>query len=138
MSFESRQGPPSDRVPGLDQRFRLSMRTSMLSEYRDASGALGAFELSHQFTSLGAVSAALAKLPGVHFDAPGGSLWSSGTKRFTFKSREYDLSVPHADVRVAPVEPGATYRETEELLRLVTENLIPRWQTRARARFYRV
>jgi hypothetical protein len=138
MSFESRQDTASDRISDFDQRFRLSMRTSMLSEYRDAQGALGAFELSHQFTSIGAMSTALSKLPGVYFDPTSGSLWAAGSNRFTFKDREYELSVPYADVRIAPVEPGATYRETEDLLRLVVENLVPRWQNRARTRFYRL
>jgi hypothetical protein len=135
MSFESRQGQGVNRVPGLDPRFRLSMRTSMLSEFRDASGALGAFELNRQFVSVGALSTALARLPGIHFENSGGSLWTVGPCRFTFKDREFELSRPYTDVLVAPAEPGAIYRETEDLLRLVRENIMPRWQNRARPRF---
>jgi hypothetical protein len=126
-----------DLAPGMEARFRLSMRTSMRSEYRDASGALALFELSHEFTSLGAVCTALARLAGVQFDDTHGSLWSTGPTRFTFKGRSYSVFRPFQDVRIAPVEEGAIYSETEELLRLVGEQLFDKWQVRARSRFGR-
>jgi hypothetical protein len=138
MSLESGQNQATGRVPGVDPRFRLSMRTSMLNEFRDTSGALGAFELSHRFTSVGALSTALARLPGIYFNNAGASLWVGGPRRFTFKDRDYEISAPHTDILVAPAEPGAIYRETEDLLRLVRENLIPRWQSRERSRFSRI
>lgn len=118
-------------------RLRLRVRTSMRSEFRDESGALGLFELSHQFTSVGALCTALARLQGVRFDDGASSLWSSAPTRFTFKGRFYEVSTPHQDVRIAPVEAGAVYPETEELLRLLAEELFPKWQSRARARFFR-
>ena len=121
-----------------ESRLRLRVRTSMRSEFRDESGALGLFELSHQFTSLGALCTALGRLSGVRFDTARTSLWSAGSTRFTFKGRLYEVSTPHQDVRVAPVEAGAVYPETEELLRLLAEELFPKWQSRARARFFRV
>ena len=122
---------------GLDSRFHLTMRTSMLSEYRDAAGGLGAVEFSHEFTSMGAMRNALARIPGVEFELHGDSVWSAGRIRFKFKDRLYELSVPHQDVRMAPAESGAAYRETDELLRLLMETLLPKWQSRARSRFYR-
>jgi hypothetical protein len=109
----------------------------MLSEYRNASGALGAFELSHRFTSAGALRTALTRIPGVRFDDAHTSLWSTGQNRFTYKNRVFELTVPFEDVRVAPAEAGAIYRETEELLRLLAENLLPKWHSRASSRFFR-
>jgi hypothetical protein len=108
----------------------------MLSEYRDAAGALGAFELSHRFTTAGALRTALGHLPGVQFDGPPASLWSKARDRFTFKNRAFEISVPFADIRVAPAEAGAVYPETEELLRALAEDLLPKWQNRARSRFF--
>jgi len=138
VSSESRQNATEDLAQGAQVRFRLSVRTSMRSEFRDESGALGLFELSHQFTSLGALCTALARLPGVQFDDSRSSLWSSGPARFTFKGRFYAVSTPYQDVRVAPVESGTVYPETEELLRLLGDELFPKWQSRARARFFRL
>jgi hypothetical protein len=109
----------------------------MLSEYRDAAGGLGAIEFSHHFTSLGAMRNALAQIPGVEFELNGESAWAVGRTPFKFKDRLYEISVPHQDVRIAPAEWGAAYRETDELLRLLMQNLLPKWQNRARARFYR-
>jgi hypothetical protein len=107
----------------------------MLSEFRDAGGALGAFEISPRFATAGALRTALARLPGIHFEATRGSLWSAGLHRFTFRDRAYQISVAFEHVRVAPAQRGAVYPETEELLRLVWDNLVPKWQHRARSRF---
>lgn len=112
------------------------MRTSLLSVYSDSAGAVGLFELSSQFASKGSLGAVLAQLPGVRFDDQSQSLWSRGRDRFTFKDRAYVISAPHGDVRVAPAEDGAVYRETAELLSALKEQLLPLWQTR-RTRFYR-
>ena len=108
----------------------------MLSEYRDAAGALGAFELSHRFTTAGALRTALSQLPGVQLDSAPTSLWSTARPRFTFKNRAYEITIPFADIRIAPAEAGAIYSETEELLRMLAESLLPRWQNRARSRFF--
>jgi hypothetical protein len=114
------------------------MRTSMVSEFRDVTGALGAIELNHHFTTVGALCAALARLPGIEFEPPAASFWAQGPNRFTFKGHLYDVSAPHEDIRVAAVEPGAAYRETDDLLHLIAEHLVPKWQNRARSRFMRV
>jgi len=110
----------------------------MRNEFRDASGALGFFELNRHFTTVGAMCTALARIPGIEFEATGGSLWSSGSPRFSFYGRQFQLSAPFQDVRIAPVEAGALYPETEELLRVVSEHVFPKWQSRARTRFFRV
>jgi hypothetical protein len=109
----------------------------MVSEFRDPSGALGAFELSQRFTSVGALCAALARLPGIHFEESRSSFWSQGPNRFTFKGHLYEVSAPYQDVRVAPLEAGAASTQSDELLRLVMEHLAPKWQSRARSRVIR-
>ena len=124
-------------MSGLDSRLRLTLRTSMLSEYRDAAGGLGAFEFSHEFATTGAVRNALTRISGVEFELHGDSAWAVGRTRFKFRDRLYELSAPHLDVRIAPAESGAAYRETDELLRLLREYLLPKWQNRARTRFFR-
>lgn len=126
-----------DLGPGGSDQLRLAVRTSMRNEFRDASGALGLFELNHQFTTLGALRTALGKLPGIHFDREHTTLWSAGPDRFTFKDRVFHISTPFRDIRIGPAEAGAIYPETEELLRLVSEHLFPKWQSRARSRFFR-
>jgi hypothetical protein len=124
-------------VSGLDSRLRLTMRTSMLNEYRDAAGGLGAFEFNSEFATTGSVRNALTRIPGVEFELHGDSAWTAGRTRFKFRDRLYELSAPHLDVRIAPAESGAIYRETHELLRLLSEYLLPKWQNRGRTRFYR-
>jgi hypothetical protein len=108
----------------------------MLSEYRDAAGVLCAFELSHRFTTAGALRTALSQLPGIQLDSGPASLWSAARNRFTFKNRVFEISVPFADIRIAPAEAGAVYQETEQLRRMLAENLLPRWQNRSRSRFF--
>jgi len=109
----------------------------MLNEYRDAAGGLGVFEFNHEFATTGAVRNALTRIRGVEFELHGDPTSSVGRARFKFRERLYELSAPHLDVRIAPAESGAVYRETDELLRLLNEYLLPKWQNRARSRFYR-
>lgn len=127
-----------DLACGGSNQLRLKVRTSTRSEYRDVSGALGLFELNHQLTSVGALCTALSRLPGIQFDTERSTLWSTGPSRFTFQGRVFEISTPFRDVRIAPVPAGAIYPETEELLRLIAEHLFPRWQSRARSRFFRL
>jgi hypothetical protein len=108
----------------------------MLSEYRDFSGALGAFELSRRFTTAGALRTALSQWPGIQFESEPVSLWSLNRNRFTFKSRVFEISIPFADIRVAPADADAVYPETEELLRMLSESLLPKWQNRSRSRYF--
>jgi hypothetical protein len=125
----------SDRTSTIESRFRLTVRTSMLSEYRDAAGALGAIEVSHRFTTAGALRTALAQLPGIELDSAPTSLWSTARNHFRFKNVAYQISIPHEDIRIAPFETGAIYPQTEELLRMLAESLLPRWQSRQRSRY---
>jgi hypothetical protein len=126
----------ADRSTGMESRFRLAVRTSMMSEYRDAAGTLGAFEVSHRFTTAGALRTALGQLPGIELDSGAASLWSASRNRFRFKDVIFEISIPFADIRIAPLEAGAVYPETEDLLRMLAESLLPRWMNRARSRFF--
>jgi hypothetical protein len=126
----------ADPTTTMESRFRLAVRTSMLSEYRDAAGALGAFEVSHRFTTAGALRTALGQLPGIELDSAPTSLWSGGRNRFRFKDVIFEISIPFEDIRIAPVEEGAVYPETEDLLRMLAESLLPRWMNRARSRYF--
>ena len=126
----------ADRSTSTESRFRLAVRTSMMSEYRDAAGALGAFEVSHRFTTAGALRTALGQLPGIELDSAATSLWSASRNRFRFKNVIFEISIPFADIRIAPLEAGAVYPETEDLLRMLAESLLPRWMNRARSRFF--
>jgi hypothetical protein len=108
----------------------------MVSEFRDVTGALGAFELSHRFTTAGALRTALGQLPGILFETEPVSLWSVARNRFTFRNRLFEISIPFEDIRVAPAEAGAVYPETEALFRLLAESLLPKWQSRSRSRYF--
>jgi hypothetical protein len=125
----------SEHTSSIGSRFRLSVRTSMMSEYRDAAGALGAFELNYRFTTAGALRTTLSQLPGVEFDSAPTSLWFTARNRFRFKDVAYRISIPFENIRIAPAEAGAVYPETEELLRMLAESLLPRWQSRQRSRY---
>jgi hypothetical protein len=125
-------------ITGMDSQFTLSVRTSMVNEYRDASGILGAFELNHHFTGVGALRAALVKMPGIQFEGAGASMWGRGSSRFTLKKRLFAITTPFQDVRIAPADPTDIFLETEELLKLVGDTLFPKWTARARSRFYRI
>ena len=48
-------------------RISLTMRTSWLSEFRNASGVLVMFEIVSQRTTFGRLCALLARIPGVEF-----------------------------------------------------------------------
>jgi hypothetical protein len=110
----------------------------MVSEFRNAMGELGAFELSHRFTGAGALRTTLTQISGVFFESEPPTLWSSTRNRFTYKNRLFEITVPFDDVRIAPAEAGAVYRETEELLRILADTLLPKWQARERSRFFRL
>lgn len=137
MSLDTQSAPPTETLlQSITGGLRLTLHTSMLSVYSDSQGAVGLFEFGSQFTTRGALCALLKQLPGVRFEESSASLWSPSGDHFTFKDRVYLVSVPYGDVRVAPAETGAVYPETSELLRMLREQLLPRWQAR-QTRLYR-
>jgi hypothetical protein len=117
------------------ERLSVRVRSAFLTELADASGRLRAFELSHGHTTLGAVCNSLAAMPGVRFENRGATLWSAPATRFTFNGCLYEVTIPAADVRVAPVEQGIGHAQTEALLVFIKRNLLARIRVRARPRF---
>jgi hypothetical protein len=129
------QPQPSDNASRKPERFKLSIRTSMLSEFRSAQGVLRAFELGREYVTLGALCAALEQMDGVAFENRKPSLWSNSPVRFTYKGRLYEIAVPFADVWLGPVEPDVAYPETEDLLVYVKRNILATRRIRFRSRF---
>jgi hypothetical protein len=117
------------------ERLSLRVRSAFLTELADASGRLRAFELSHRYTSLGAVCNSLATMPGVRFQNRLASLWIAPSTRFTFNGCLYEVTIPSADVRVEPVERGVGHAQTEALLAFVKRNLLARIRVRMKSRF---
>ena len=121
----------------MESRFRLTVRTSMMSEYRDAAGALGAFELSHRFTTAGALRTALSPTPRRRVRFRAHLVVVDGPESLQVQEASpTEISIPFEDIRIAPFEAGAVYPETEELLRMLAESLLPRWQSRQRSRYF--
>ncbi len=87
----------------------LAVRTSLLSEFRNSGGVLQAFE----------VNALLARPPSESLQRAGPHarrrvspitiptfLVSKRPSRFTFRDHEYEVSIPHENIRVCPGEQG--------------------------------
>jgi hypothetical protein len=115
-------------------RLSLRVRSDFLSEFTDASGRLRAFELSHLHMNLAAVCNILAAMPGVRFEERPASLWAAPATRFTCNGCLYEVTTPAADVRVAPVEDGIGYTQTEALLAFVKRYLLAKIRTRTKKR----
>lgn len=121
--------PSSDRPEPLS----LAVRTSLLSEFRNSSGVLQAFEVCHGQTTFGVLCGALARMPGVEFPEHDPHTWFRRPSRFTFRDQLYEVSIPHENIRVCPVNKGLALIEMEELLEYVRHNVL-----RSRASRYTV
>jgi len=120
---------PSDRPEPLC----LAVRTSLLSEFRNSSGVLQAFEVCHGQTTFGVLCEALSRMPGVEFPDHNPHSWFRRPSRFTFRDQHYEVSIPHENIRVCPVNKGLALIEMEELLEYVRHNVL-----RSRASRYTV
>jgi hypothetical protein len=116
-------------------RFYLSVRTSMLSEFRNSTGLLRAFEVGGEYTSFGLLCAALERMPGVRFPDHQWPSWFSAPARFTYKNHDYQVHMPFSDFWVGPVAPDEAWPETEDLLAYVKRNLLGKQLHRIRARY---
>jgi hypothetical protein len=121
--------PTSDRPEPLC----LAVRTSLLSEFRNSGGVLQAFEVCHGQTTFGVLCGALANMPGVEFPDHNSHSWFRRPSRFTFRGQLYEVSIPHENIRVCPVNQGEALIEMEELLEYVRHNVL-----RSRASRYTV
>ena len=120
---------PSDRPEPLC----LAVRTSLLSEFRNSGGVLQAFEVCHGQTTFGVLCEALSRMPGVEFPDHNPHSWFRRPSRFTFRDQLYEVSIPHENIRVCPVNKGLALIEMEELLEYVRHNVL-----RSRASRYTV
>ena len=111
----------------------LAVRTSLLSEFRNSGGVLQAFEVCHGQTTFGVLCAALSRMPGVEFPDHDPHSWFRRPSRFTFHDQLYEISIPHENIRVCPVNMGLALIEMEELLEYVRHNVL-----RSRASRYTV
>lgn len=111
----------------------LAVRTSLLSEFRNSSGVLQAFEVCHGQTTFGVLCEALSRMPGVEFPDHNPHSWFRRPSRFTFREQLYEVSIPHENIRVCPVNKGLALIEMEELLEYVRHNVL-----RSRASRYTV
>jgi hypothetical protein len=115
------------------ERLCLAVRTSLLSEFRNYSGVLQAFEVCHGQTTFGVLCGALARMPGVEFPDHDPHSWFRRPSRFSFHGQLYEISIPHENIRVCPVNKGLALIEMEELLEYVRHNVL-----RSRASRYTV
>jgi hypothetical protein len=102
----------------------LAVRTSLLSEFRNSSGVLQAFEVCHGQTTFGVLCGALARMPGVEFPEHNPHSWFRRPSRFTFRDQLYEVSIPHENIRICPVNKGLALIEMEELLEYVRHNVV--------------
>jgi len=111
----------------------LAVRTSLLSEFRNSGGVLEAFEVCHGQTTFGVLCSALSRMPGVEFPEHNPHSWFRRPSRFTFREQLYEVSIPHENIRVCPVNKGVALIEMEEVLEYVRHNVL-----RSRASRYTV
>ena len=111
----------------------LAVRTSLLSEFRNSGGVLQAFEVCHGQTTFGVLCSALSRMPGVEFLEHNPHSWFRRPSRFTFRDQLYEVSIPHENIRVCPVNKGVALIEMEEVLEYVRHNVL-----RSRASRYTV
>lgn len=126
---EARAASSSDKPEPLC----LAVRTSLLCEFRNSGGVLQAFEVCHGQTTFGVLCSALARMPGVEFPDHNPHSWFRRPSRFTFRDQLYEVSIPHENIRVCPVNRGEALIEMEELLEYVRHNVL-----RSRASRYTV
>ena len=120
-------------TPDPPQPLSLAVRTSLLSEFRNSSGVLQAFEVCHGQTTFGVLCGALSRMPGVEFPDHDPHSWFRRPSRFTFHGQLYEVSIPHENIRVSPVNLGIALIEMEEVLEFVRHNVL-----RSRASRYTV
>jgi hypothetical protein len=129
----AKAGAATATSPDRPEPFNLAVRTSLLSEFRNSSGVLQAFEVCHGQTTFGVLCEALSRMPGVEFPEHNPHTWFRRPSRFTFRGQLYEVSIPHENIRVCPVNKGLALIEMEELLEYVRHNVL-----RSRASRYTV
>jgi hypothetical protein len=126
-------GTPAAASSDQPERLCLAVRTSLLCEFRNTGGVLQAFEVCHGQTTFGVLCSALARMPGVEFPDHDPQSWFRRPSRFTFRDQLYEISIPHENIRVCPVNLSQALIEMEEVLEYVRHNVL-----RSRASRYTV
>ena len=119
-SYRDASPQPSPRTT----RLSLAIRTSLLCEFRTASGVLQAFEVCPGQTTFGVLCNTLSRMPGVEFPGHDPLDWFKRPSRFTFRGELYEVSIPYDNIRVCPVDVGKPVIEMEELLEYVRHNVL--------------
>jgi len=123
-SREASYGDASLQPSSRTTRLSLSIRTSLLCEFRTASGVLQAFEVCPGQTTFGVLCSTLSRMPGVEFPGRDPLDWFARPSRFTFRGELYEVSIPYDNIRVCPVDLGKPVIEMEELLEYVRHNVL--------------
>jgi hypothetical protein len=109
-----------------DQRLSLTLRTRLISEFRNSLGALVMFDIAGSRLTFGPLCVLLARLPGIEFAQLRTPARFDGPTRFRFKGHDYEVSLAHLDYRITAADPAAAASATEELVAYVKDGLAPR------------
>ena len=110
--------------PTTGERLSLSVRTSMLNEFRNQAGQLRAFEIRRGYTSFGGLCTALGKCPGVQFQGLSSTTWYPRPARFTFRGHTFQVDIPYTDFWVGPIQADDSHTSLKELLDYVKYNVL--------------
>jgi hypothetical protein len=110
--------------PATGERLSLTVRTSLLNEYRNSAGQLRAFEVRRGYTSFGGLCSALAKIPGVMFEGLSASSWYPRPATFTFRGHRFQVAIAFTDYWVGPTQIGEQHVALKELLDFVKREVL--------------
>jgi hypothetical protein len=110
----------------VGERIALTMRTSWLSEFRNAWGVLVMFEVVGERISFGRLCAVLARIPGVEFADFKVPARFTGPARFRFKGQDFHVTMASLDYRVSALDPHAAQSQSAALLAGVKEQFAQR------------
>jgi hypothetical protein len=107
----------------VGERLALTMKTSWLSEFRNAAGVLTTFDVAGHLTSFGMLCAMISQVSGVEFADLKPPARFVGPARFRFNGADHEVCIAHLDYRISAAEPSA---HTEDLLGHLKEHLARR------------
>jgi hypothetical protein len=114
----------TDEIVG--ERIALTMRTSWLSEFRTASGALVMFDVVGERITFGRLCALLARIPGVEFADFKVPARFAGPARFRFQGQDFHVTMTSLDYRVSALDPHAGKAQAATLLAHIKEQFAQR------------
>jgi hypothetical protein len=90
------------------ERPALTLRTSVLSEFRSADGALAIFDIAGNCTTFGMFCISLARIPGLEFADLKPPARFRGPARFRFMDQDFAISMAHLDYRITVLTRGSS------------------------------